>query len=207
MTGTRKRKGVLRIMTKKQHDLHILIAERLNEMRLPGDCQILLDNACYANSKGRRQTLPVSTIDKRTRKSVYSWVDVAIISRNNVVAILEIEESGIMARKICGKIFAPALCGYCIPPGKEPVKMAKSVLFVQVLRDPDGIVKEEQKYEDRWKYLVSQIEKILSIKSTGCSISKYTLISGTLKEFGKEKGDKLKELIENHVQVSARLEC
>ena len=202
----RERKGVLRIMTKKQHGLHILIAERLNEMRLPGDCRILLDNACYANAKGKKQTLPMSTIDKRTRKTVYSLVDVVITKGDRVVAVVEIEESGIKPMKICGKVFSSAFCAYCIPPYLEtkPIRMSKPVLFVQVLRDPDDKTKKKQRFEDRWKDLAEQINKILSIESTGCNISNYALISGTIDEFKKEKGDKLKELIENQIQVLAR---
>jgi len=85
--------------------------------------------------------------NRKARDTRTCCVDLLVLSRGRVRTILEIEESGFLPTKICGKFLQAAIATHFIfgSPQERVVPFAASVLFVQVLDASKCLVKGTRK--------------------------------------------------------------
>lgn len=111
------------------HPLHRLVADVI-QLHLCGRGELVRDPACGGN-----QQLPLFVGQRKARDTRMCCVDLLVLSSGQVRAIVEIEESGFLPTKICGKFFQAALASHFIHD-KCPelaVPYAPQVMFMQVL--------------------------------------------------------------------------
>jgi hypothetical protein len=110
------------------HPLHLAVANEI-EGALDEDYRLLRDPAC-----GGIQLLSLFAGERRGRDTRMCCVDLLVLHQGRVRAIVEIEESGFLPTKICGKVLQAALAIHYIadsPPVAVPY--GPEVLFLQVL--------------------------------------------------------------------------
>ena len=111
------------------HLLHLAVAEELQK-RLTGDSELIRDPAC-----GGAQHLPLLVGPAKRRERRICDVDALIVSGGRVKVIVEIEESGFLPTKICGKFLQAALATHFIHDSRKEAALpyGDRVLFVEVL--------------------------------------------------------------------------
>lgn len=111
------------------HPLHLAVAEEL-QRSLVGDAELIRDPAC-----GGAQHLPLFVGPVKRRERRICDVDGLIVSGGRVRVIIEIEESGFLPTKICGKFLQAALATHFIHDSRKKATLpyADRVLFVEVL--------------------------------------------------------------------------
>ncbi len=93
-------------------------------------------------------------------------VDLLILKSDKARIIVEIEESNIKPTQICGKYLASALSnGYAIMPQKEPIKLEKPLLFLQIVNA---------------KKLPTKTTKKVQVENLGKAIKQITPLKGSL---------------------------
>ncbi|XOF32289.1 MAG: hypothetical protein ACL93V_09565 [Candidatus Electrothrix sp. YB6] len=122
-------------MTK--HPLHLAVANALAEtieQHFPGQYKLLRDPACDENCDGK-QHLPLFVGPKKGRETRMCCVDLLILCAGEIRAIIEIEESGFLPTKICGKFLQAALANYFIHDSQPegPLPYADKTSFIQIL--------------------------------------------------------------------------
>jgi hypothetical protein len=150
------------------HPLHVAVAEEL-QRRIAEDSTLLRDPAC-----GGRQHLPLFIGPRRSSASRMGLVDLLVLSEGRVRLIIEIEESGFLPTKICGKFFQSALATHFIHDlQREPVvPYSDRVLFVQVI-DSSKFPKKGTRKCAQAKLIKSRIRKMLPLY--GSYITNYCL--------------------------------
>lgn len=151
------------------HPLHIAVAKAIQKS-LKGSCELLKDPAC-----GGTQNLPLFVGAVRGRDTWMCNADLLIITDNQVGVIVEIEESGFLPTKICGKFLQSDIATYFIHDlnPKRAVPYGNHVLFVQVLDGTKFTKKNSKKYA-QCEMIERQINAILPIKNA--SITEYRLL-------------------------------
>ena len=86
-------------ITVNRHQKHMKIGSIIS--RAFGE-QAIFDYACSGGSS-RKQQIPLFADRKKATDTRMCNVDIALINGNYVKVIIEIEESGIIPTKICGK--------------------------------------------------------------------------------------------------------
>jgi hypothetical protein len=150
------------------HPLHFAVAEELQK-RLAGRGELIKDSAC-----GGTQHLPLFVGATKRRCTRMCDVDLLIVSEGQVRVIVEIEESGFLPTKICGKFLQSAFATHFIHdlrPDPE-VPYGKSVLFVQVL-DGSKCLNEGTQKDKQGGLIEQKIRSVLPLK--GSSITGYHL--------------------------------
>lgn len=111
------------------HPLHRAVADRIAE-GISNGVELLRDPAC-----GGKQNLPLFAGTRKTRDMRMCCVDLLLVSGSRVRCIVEIEESGFLPTKICGKFLQAGLADHFIhdAQGNGPVPYMEHVLFVQVM--------------------------------------------------------------------------
>lgn len=111
------------------HPLHLAVAEEL-QRRLAGGAELIRDPAC-----GGAQHLPLFIGAAKRRERRICDVDALIVSGGRVRVIVEIEESGFLPTRICGKFLQAALATHFIHDSRPEAALpyGDRVLFVQVL--------------------------------------------------------------------------
>ena len=111
------------------HPLHLAVAEEL-QRRLGGGAELVRDSAC-----GGAQHLPLFVGPVKRRERRICDVDALIVSGGRVRVIVEIEESGFLPTKLCGKFLQAALATHFIHDSRKEAALpyAERVLFVEVL--------------------------------------------------------------------------
>lgn len=119
-----------------KHPLHIEIATTIAKS-LPTGYTLLRDPAC-----GGEQHLPLFVGQHKSRETRLCCVDLLIVKDNAIKGIIEIEESGFLPTKICGKFLQAALTDHFIHDSQSdgPIKYSDDVLFLQIL-DGTGCLK------------------------------------------------------------------
>lgn len=112
-----------------QHQLHQLVGEIL--VRNFGE-NVKLDFACCKNTDARQQ-LPLFSSEDTSRETQLCKVDMLIVSENKVKVVIEIEESGRIPTKICGKFLTTGLAKLYKPYKGNALSLASPLLFIQVL--------------------------------------------------------------------------
>lgn len=92
-------------------------------------------------------------------------VDLLLVSGGRVRGIVEIEESGFLPTKICGKFLQAGLADHFIhetrPSG--PLPYADRVLFVQVL-DGSACIKDGGGKEEQARLIEAEIRRLLPLR-------------------------------------------
>jgi len=166
------------------HPLHKVIGDAIVEADLPG-CTVVRDPAC-----GGDHNIPLFCSESKSKHTEYCDVDLLILRSDTTLAtehekvrvIVEIEEANITPVQICGKFFACALSPYFIHEGKksEPIPMADSVLFVQIL-DTSKLKADRSAKMGQGENIERSIQKAIPIKHSG--IDQYKLLYGDSNDF------------------------
>lgn len=150
------------------HPLHFAIAEELQNL-LAGRGELFRDPAC-----GGEQQLPLFVGDIKGRGTRMCDVDLLIVRSGQVKVIVEIEESGFLPTKICGKFLQSAIATHFIhDSGSDPARPYDDhVLFVQVL-DASKCLKPGTRKDVQAEMIEQKIRSILPLK--GSTITDYHL--------------------------------
>ncbi len=141
------------------HPLHRAVADKIAQA-VVGRIEIIRDPAC-----GGVQQLPLFVGKCKGRDSRMCCVDLLLITGGQVCGIVEIEESGFLPTKICGKFLQAALSDHFIHDtrGDEPVPYGKRVLFVQVL-DGSACLKERSQKKRQGQLIERDIRQLLPLR-------------------------------------------
>jgi hypothetical protein len=150
-----------------KHPLHEYVGCLLSRYQSE-NTEVILDEACNPGGYyGDRQQISLFANDVKSRKDRLCKVDAMIVKDGKVKIILEIEESGFIPTKVCGKYLTSALSTRYI---RDNVKMElekNSILFIQIIdTGKNSLQKQEQ---------LQLIEQRLNEMNYGC-INKYKLL-------------------------------
>ncbi len=148
------------------HPLHFAVAEELRQ-RLDSRFELVLDPACGGN-----QQLPLFVGQRKARDTRMCCVDLLVLQSGAVRVIIEIEESGFLPTKICGKFLQAALATHFIHDSRSEgtIPYADKVLFIRVL---DGSkLKLDTRKALQAKLIEQQIRDMLPLRG----ITQYRLI-------------------------------
>ena len=111
------------------HPLHQAVANRIAKA-VSHACKLVRDPAC-----GGVQQLPLFVGTRKAMDTRMCCVDLLLLMGGRVRCIVEIEESGFLPTKICGKFLQAGLADHFIHDTRNegPVPYAERVLFVQSL--------------------------------------------------------------------------
>ena len=111
------------------HPLHRAVADEIARV-LDAKYQLLRDPACGGN-----ELLSLFLGAHKSRETRMCCVDALVVSAGHVRAIIEIEESGFLPTKVCGKVLQAALATHHIgePTASAAIPYGDEVLFVEVL--------------------------------------------------------------------------
>ena len=159
------------------HPLHLAVAEEIKQ-RLPIEFELLRDPACDGC-----QQLPLFVGKEKNRATRMCCVDLLILSDGKVQGIIEIEESGFLPTKICGKFLQAALATHFIhdKQSEEPIPYAEKVFFIQVL-DGSKCLKYGSRKDAQAAIIEQEIRNLLPLRG----ITNYRLLFVTGKDDAKE---------------------
>ena len=112
-----------------EHKLHQVVGEIVSRNFKEN---VKLDYACCKNEDFKQQ-LPLFSSEDATRETQLCKVDMLVVSENEVKVVIEIEESGRIPTKICGKFITTALAKLYKPYKGKALFLASPLLFIQVL--------------------------------------------------------------------------
>ena len=144
------------------------VAEELSK-HLNGPDVLIKDTAC-----GVTHQLPLFVGDVKGHHTHMCDVDLLIVASHRVRVIVEIEESGFLPTKICGKFLQSALATHFIHNSQEEHKLQydEKVLFVQVL---DGSKLKQRGHKvEQGKLIEKKIQSIIPLN--GSCVTHYSLI-------------------------------
>jgi hypothetical protein len=148
------------------HPLHLAVADAI-ERHLPPGVELIRDPAC-----GGDQHLPLFIGRRKARDTRMCCVDLLVVSSGLVRVIVEIEESGFLPTKICGKFLQAALADHFIHDRRSEAALpyGPHVLFAQVL-DGSRILKPGTKKDAQAELIAEQVRGLLPLRG----ISDYQL--------------------------------
>ncbi len=159
-------------MSKDDNLIHKKVGE-LFKKAIPSNSEftLLLDSACGGN-----QRIPLFCNSKKSRQTEFCSVDLLILKRNKIKAIVEIEESNIKPTQTCGKFLTSAISRYYIHGSQtnKPIEMSDSVLFIQIV-DTSRLVSGKTAKFKQSKAIEASINEILPVK--GSQIKQYRLLT------------------------------
>jgi hypothetical protein len=141
------------------HPLHEAVAERI-EGALSQDYELLRDPAC-----GGEHQLPLFVGTRKAMDTRMCCADLLLLAGDRVRGIFEIEESGFLPTKICGKFLQAALADHYIHSIRKegPVPYADRVLFIQVL-DGAACLKHGGRKAQQGRLIEEAIRKLLPLR-------------------------------------------
>jgi len=142
-----------------KHPLHQAVADRIAR-GVNQDSELIRDPAC-----GGAHQLPLFVGKRKARDTRMCCVDLLLVKDGFVRAIVEIEESGFLPTKICGKFLQAGLADHFIHDNRNegPVPYAKRVLFVQVL-DASACLKDGGRKEQQARLIEGEIRRLLPLR-------------------------------------------
>lgn len=155
------------------HPLHFEIGRFLSQLTVPSDCRLLLAPEC-----GGVQNLPLFCSQQKSNDAEYCNVDMMVVKSGKIRFLLEIEESGLLPTKVCGKFLTSALSTHFIHDvlHNAATPMENDVTFVQVL-DAEKLPIATKK-SSQWEALARSIQNILPIKGSGITIYRLFFFRG-----------------------------
>ena len=159
------------------HPLHQAVADAI-AARLESKFELIRDPAC-----GGSQHLPLFIGTRKARDTRMCCVDLLILSGGRIVAIIEIEESGFLPTKICGKFLQAALADHFIHDLRQEglVPYSDRVLFMQVL-DGSACLKEKSRKEAQGQQIMDRIRALLPVR--GATAYCLHFVNGAADEAG-----------------------
>jgi len=150
------------------HPLHFAVADELQQ-QLNSRSELIRDVACSG-----KQHLPLFIGTNKGSDTRMCEVDLLIVSDGQVKVIIEIEESGFLPTKICGKFLQSAIATHFIHDSRVEYAYPydNHVLFVQVL-DGSSILKQGTHKDKQGKLIEQKIRSMLPLK--GSKITDYRL--------------------------------
>jgi hypothetical protein len=141
------------------HPLHLAVAEEI-QGRLPAEAELIRDPAC-----GGAQHIPLFIGQRKARDTRMCCVDLLVVLSGEVRAIIEIEESGFLPTKICGKFLQAALADHFIHDTRAETALpyAAQVLFVQVL-DGSRCLKPGTRKDSQAELIADSIREMLPLR-------------------------------------------
>jgi hypothetical protein len=156
-----------------KHPLHFAVAAEI-EHRLDGKCRLIKDPACGGN-----QHIPLFIGNHRSRETRTCMVDLLVVLNESVKVIIEIEESGFLPTKICGKFLQAALSTHLIHDSQLNgyLSFADQVLFVQVL-DGSKCLKVGTRKDRQADLIAERIRNLLPLKESNISDYRLFFVKG-----------------------------
>jgi len=153
------------------HPLHRAVAEEVRKW-LNNRFELVLDPACGGNHQA-----PLFVGKCKARDTRMCCVDLLVLQSKTVRAIIEIEESGFLPTKICGKVLQAALATHFIYDSysETAIPYADKVLFIQVL-DGSKCLKPGTRKGSQGKLIERQIRDMLPLR--GITEYKLVFVSG-----------------------------
>jgi hypothetical protein len=141
------------------HPLHLAVADEIYR-RLDSRFELVRDTACGGNHH-----IPLFVGREKARDTRMCCVDLPVLQSGTVRAIIEIEESGFLPTKICGKFLQAALATHFIHDSRteSAIPYADEVLFVQVL-DGSKCLKQGTRKDSQAELIERHIREMLPIR-------------------------------------------
>ena len=151
------------------HSFHLAVAKQIDRLRA-GRGKLFQDPACDG-----KQHLPLFVGGVNKRESHMCDVDMLMISEGQVRVIIEIEESGFIPMKICGKFLQSVFATHFIQDSRPEhiFPYGKRVLFIQVLDGSKFNKTGTSKYLQA-RLIEEKIRDLLTI--IGSIITDYNLV-------------------------------
>jgi hypothetical protein len=151
------------------HSFHLAVAKQIDRLRA-GHGKLFKDPACDG-----KQHLPLFVVDTKERGTHMCDVDMLMISEGQVRVIVEVEESGFIPTKICGKFLQSVFATHFIQDSRPEhvFPYGKRVLFIQVLDGSKFNKTGTSKYMQA-RRIEKKIHDMLPIK--GSTITAYHLV-------------------------------
>ena len=161
------------------HLLHVAVAEAIKRQLNP-PIELVLDQACGGN-----QQIPLFVGQRKGRDTRMCCADLLVISLGKVRAIIEIEESGFIPTKICGKFLQSAIATHFIHDSRSEVSIpyCENVLFVQVL-DGSKCLKPGTRKDIQAELIEQMIRELLPLKKSTITDYRLFFVSGIKDQAG-----------------------
>jgi hypothetical protein len=153
------------------HPLHLAVADTINE-QLSDQYKLLRDPACGGN-----QLLPLFVGPKKGRATRMCCVDLLILDSDKIRGIIEVEESGFLPTKLCGKFLQAALASHFIHDShaEGPIPYAEQVSFIQII-DSSKFLKPGSRKDAQAELIEQEIQSLLPLQ--GITEYRLLLVSG-----------------------------
>ncbi len=174
------------------HYLHQIVGDII--LREFGE-KVKRDFACCRDMDVREQ-LPLFSSKIKSRETQLCKVDMLIISENEVKVIIEIEESGMIPTKICGKFLTSGLAKYYIHYKEKEVPLANPLSFIQVLNSEK--IPGKSSIQSQWVNIGKALQRLGEVDGRKLF---YKLIFGEPKNFEKERGEELTGSIKKFLET------
>ena len=146
--------------------MHLKVAATIQDALAKKPFRLLLDPACGGN-----QHLPLFISEKKCRATRMCCVDILILKNEKVRAIIEIEESGFLPTKICGKYLQAAIADHFIHASHtKALPYDDKVTFIQILDGSKSLKSGSQK-EEQAMLIADKINK----NASSFNIQQYLL--------------------------------
>jgi hypothetical protein len=156
-------------------DIHKAVGKILLDLSIPGT-EVMLDSAC-----GGPTTVPFYGLDHGEGSDHIVEVDAAIVFKNEIKVVVEIDASDLRPVALCGKVLATAISNH-FRLGKVSIPLSDSLLFIQVVQhsaDKTNTSKLRQ-----CKYMAREIKKCLVAAKN--RITEYSFHYATTEDFAAE---------------------
>ncbi len=180
-----------------EHPLHLAVADEIHR-RIDSPLELVKDPACGGN-----QHIPLFVGQRKARDTRICCVDLLVLQSGTIRAILEIEESGFIPTKICGKFLQAALATHFIHDARSEtaIPFADEVLFIQVL-DSSKFLKPGSRKDLQAELIERQIREMLPLR--GITDYRLFLISGKNDKLGLASvGEAIKSVLPNKANSAA----
>ena len=178
----------------KTHPLHkiagYLVCKKFNNRE---GITVKKDFACCGKEDIQEQ-LPLFSSGEKSRVTQLCKVDMLVVVKNEVKVIIEIEESGMIPTKLCGKFLTSGLAQYYMPYKKEKIPISKNLLFIQILSSER--IPEKSSIQPQWINIKNALK---SIREIGGKKVSYELIIGAPNDFGEKNARELLRCIERFI--------
>ena len=171
------------------HPLHQAVADRIAQA-IGQHIELVRDPAC-----GGVQHLPLFVGKTKGRENRMCCVDLLLVTDGRVHGIVEIEESGFLPTKICGKFLQAGLADHFIHDTRSsgPLPYAERVLFVQVL-DGSACIKDGGRKDQQAGLIEAEIRRLLPLR--GLTDYHLFFVKGPNDQLGLDAvGDSVKKIL------------
>jgi len=140
------------------HPLHLAVADEIHR-GLDSRFELACDPTC-----GGKHQLPLFVGQRKARDTPMCCVDLLVLHSGTVRAIIEIEESGFLPTKICGKFLQAAIATHFIHDSftETTIPYDEEVIFIQVL-DGSKCLKPGTQKDSQAKRIEQKIRGMLPL--------------------------------------------